>query len=751
MKDEDRKYTEVLLPLIKKCRTDIHWAKDENGVPGCRRASFDYPLRLKHVNGGPAHGLCPMREGQNTTMVAVLDLDSHKDTGAPWPVMVATAQQLAAALLRRGVRPHAWRSSGGRGIHLIMLWAAPQDAYSVQALLWEVLRECGLGPGCGGVAAGEVEVFPKQTAIQPGKSGSMFVLPLAGQSVPLGDGWELLPKESVLEGYQWVDSEPVPFQVKPPPKPRPPAEIVDFQELQSALRAIPNGDTDSLSYRGEGAKEDGPIKGRVGWWDIIAAIHQATDGSEEGRALAHEFSAKSPKYVEEFLDDKVWCYLGFRQDGVTAKTIFKLAREHGWAGWPEWDRGAASPEDFEVLPGPEVVVDLSDCLPEPRAKGSSDGEPEDHSEWVEAPDDDETFIVHKAADLANDPAIQWRIKGVLPAEGLGALYGPPGSGKSFLALDMLGAVADGVPEWFGHRVIKTPTLYLAFEGQAGLAQRLRAYGLHHGYESGLDIITAPFDIRLKLGIYKLIHTVRKAYGLYREGERPLPWDGVLVVDTMSASAPGLEENEPGPIGQYLKAIKYIQRKLRGLVLLVHHTGKDASRGLRGHSSQAGAYDCIIEVDRINDTRGWTVVKGKDGPDGQSQSFRLEVVDLGFDGDGDPVSSCVIVPTEGGAVAPAAQRPVRGRNQKLVLEALQAAIATAEAPTGAGLPLLLPQGSRALPEAVAVGAAIEVLRSPELANFRLRARASEALSWLVRNNYIEMSDGWVWLRAENSTQ
>jgi len=38
--------------------------------------------------------------------------------------------------------------------------------------------------------------------------------------------------------------------------------------------------------------------------------------------------------------------------------------------------------------------------------------------------------------LRNLPALEWRVRGVLPAEGLARQYGSSASGKSFLALDM---------------------------------------------------------------------------------------------------------------------------------------------------------------------------------------------------------------------------------------------------------------------------------------------------------------------------
>lgn len=70
------------------------------------------------------------------------------------------------------------------------------------------------------------------------------------------------------------------------------------------------------------------------------------------------------------------------------------------------------------------------------------------------------FSLMTATDLAALPPVRWRVRGVLPQEGIAAIYGPPGSGKSFLALDMLAAIAAG-RWWFGYRVQAAPVLYIA--------------------------------------------------------------------------------------------------------------------------------------------------------------------------------------------------------------------------------------------------------------------------------------------------
>jgi hypothetical protein len=126
---------------------------------------------------------------------------------------------------------------------------------------------------------------------------------------------------------------------------------------------------------------------------------------------------------------------------------------------------------------------------------------------------------------------------------------------------------------------------------------------------------------------------------------------VLCIDTFAASTPGMVENTAEDMTKALAALKRIQREFGCAVLLVHHSGKDKERGMRGHSSLEGALDFIIEVSRDpqhpDAPRSMRVRKVKDGKDGAEFAFELRVVDLGVDDDGDPITSAVVrrVPTE----------------------------------------------------------------------------------------------------------
>lgn len=226
---------------------------------------------------------------------------------------------------------------------------------------------------------------------------------------------------------------------------------------------------------------------------------------------------------------------------------------------------------------------------------------------------------------------------------------------------MLQSLALGKP-WFERRVTPRLVTYVVLEGEAGLAKRVEAYRLRHGASSlNIRYVAEPFSLLVEDHIDNLLVAIQAA-GV----------GDVVVLDTLSRAMSGADENDGKIMGAVIAAAKVVHDTLRGLVLLVHHTaGKDASRGMRGHSSLIAAVDCAIEVKRRGDEREWMVAKSKDGEDGASQPFKLEVVSLGTDSDGDAITSCVVVPMQSAQpVQPVATKLLKlGGHQSIAYKAL----------------------------------------------------------------------------------
>lgn len=234
------------------------------------------------------------------------------------------------------------------------------------------------------------------------------------------------------------------------------------------------------------------------------------------------------------------------------------------------------------------------------------------------------------------PLVRWRIKGVLPESGIGVMGGQSGAGKSFLAQEAAFQIGQG-GQFFGHRCFKAPVIYLALEGAGGFAGRLRAWRTTFGEipESVSFIVRQSFDIRQESDRAELIRTLQDM--AFEKG--------VIILDTLAQAALGMEENSSEGMGAVIEGMQELQHAIGGMVLAVHHVGKDASKGLRGHSSLFAALDVVMEITREGDARSWKIAKNKDGKETDDFGFELAPVVIGEDYEGDEITSCVVRPTE----------------------------------------------------------------------------------------------------------
>ncbi|MCS0612906.1 AAA family ATPase [Massilia kyonggiensis] len=293
------------------------------------------------------------------------------------------------------------------------------------------------------------------------------------------------------------------------------------------------------------------------------------------------------------------------------------------------------------------VVDLSRVL-RPMQSSANDGA------------SSQRFKILSAAQLAQAEPIKWMVRGLLPQVGLAALYGPSGSGKSFLTLDLGASVASGVSDWYGMRITQCPVTYCVLEGESGMGKRIAAWEKYKAQKmpDALRFITQQVDITSASDVEEMAHAICDAGGAH----------GLIVLDTLNRAAPGADENSSKDMGVIIANAKALQQLTGGMVLLVHHTGKDESKGMRGHSSLFAAMDCVIGV-VTGQGLSWTVAKSKDDVTGTLHGFRLEQVVVGQDDDGDDITSCMAV----SITPPFAQRGAKklGRHQQIACDVLRA--------------------------------------------------------------------------------
>jgi hypothetical protein len=192
-----------------------------------------------------------------------------------------------------------------------------------------------------------------------------------------------------------------------------------------------------------------------------------------------------------------------------------------------------------------------------------------------------------SSQLADLPSPAFLVDTLLPADALTMLYGPPGTYKSFLAVDLAAHIALGRP-WCGLDVTPGRVLYVVAESPAGTGGRIAAWAAYH--EVDLSQLDRLHWLRDAVNIYDPLQALALA-SIVNERD-----DDLVVIDTLARCTVGAEENSAKDMGIVIAAADKLRAGGRS-VLLVHHTGKDAERGGRGSSALKGAVDAELETVR----------------------------------------------------------------------------------------------------------------------------------------------------------
>lgn len=349
-----------------------------------------------------------------------------------------------------------------------------------------------------------------------------------------------------------------------------------------------------------------PSMGREPWLRIGFALHHETEGDDTGFELWDEWSSDGDTYPGTEGLRHQWDSFkgGTGKHLTTMRSVIKMAKE---AGYREPDNREAVIAKAEVMMAELPSKSVGRFGPVP------------------------------IYDLSLAPPMQWLIKGVLPRAELGVLFGASGSGKTFVALDLAFSVARGIA-WRDRRTARGRVVIIAAEGAGGIGKRGEAYARYHEFDlRGIDLHVIPAAPNF-LDNDDISEVMAEIGNIG-------PVD-LVIIDTFAQVTPGANENTSEDIGRALANLKLLYGVTNAMNLVVAHAGKDLSKGVRGWSGLKAAADVQIEVLRHeNGDREIIIEKMKDGEDGIRWGFKLEVVEVGIDYDGDIITSCVAVPTE----------------------------------------------------------------------------------------------------------
>ncbi|MCL9982953.1 MAG: AAA family ATPase [Erythrobacter sp.] len=407
------------------------------------------------------------------------------------------------------------------------------------------------------------------------------------------------------------------------------------------------------------------------WRDIIYSV--ASTGWVCARHILHIWSKRALHRYDAAVLDKLFDSFDPAR-GITLGTLAYHARKNGWTGQP--------PPVLQMLPS------------------------------TPTPGQSVAPLLMTALQLRALPAPHYVVRNVFPAQGLAAIYGEPGSGKSFLALDLAHAIAAGTVDWFGFRVRQRPVVYVVLEGVGGMGKRTTALELHSKQPCsdqlrfwcrGIHLLTGE-------GIDLLAMEVVAAVGM----------GAVVIVDTLNQASPGADENTSQDMGKIIAHSKHLAASVGGLAILVHHAGKNRAQGLRGHSSLHAAMDAVIEVATVDGKhKAWSITKAKDDSSDVKRDFDLVPYTVGQDEFGDPITSCAVQHTI--HATPLKLKAPTGKHQKAALAELRSQLQQ----PGSGVDYN---------KALALVAA--ALNAPQ---DKKAERAKEAVQTLIRDGHLILND------------
>jgi hypothetical protein len=274
-------------------------------------------------------------------------------------------------------------------------------------------------------------------------------------------------------------------------------------------------------------------------------------------------------------------------------------------------------------------------------------------------------------DIKFVAAQEWRVKKLLPRQGVAPIFGPSQAFKSFICVDLALHVALGW-EWAGRKVQQGSVVYIAAENGAGTRKRKVGFELAHAGSLPGRVPFYLVEAAPNLGTEK-----NDLGALIASVEAVAVSPAMIVVDTLAQTLGGGEENTSGMM-IFLSNATALASRFKCCVAPVHHAPLADEKRMRGWSGLYAGVDALIRAERKGDdlVTALTLVKLKDDESGIELTVRLGRVVLGEDEDGDEISTLVVTGIEAGApkqATPGKASSSIPRQRRLLMEVAEQAI------------------------------------------------------------------------------
>ncbi|MCZ5153541.1 helicase RepA family protein [Escherichia coli] len=220
-------------------------------------------------------------------------------------------------------------------------------------------------------------------------------------------------------------------------------------------------------------------------------------------------------------------------------------------------------------------------------------------------------------------------------------YGASGSYKSFLACSWACHVATG-RHWGGRRVAHGSVMYVVGEGGIGVPRRIKAWEIVNDERvENLYLVNRPIFPAVPLDVDEMVIASRQ---VERETGKPVR---MIILDTLARCFGGNDENDARDMGAFIRGCDELKRRTGATVLVVHHSGKDETKGARGSSAFRASLDAEYRIRREGADSEALVIsctKMKDAEELKEAAYDLRVVELFTDTDGELITSLVLEDT-----------------------------------------------------------------------------------------------------------
>ena len=266
---------------------------------------------------------------------------------------------------------------------------------------------------------------------------------------------------------------------------------------------------------------------------------------------------------------------------------------------------------------------------------------------------------------------EWRVKKLLPRQGVAPIFGPSQTFKSFICIDLGLHIALGW-NWAGRRTEQGPVVFIAAENAAGVRKRKVGFELAQAERLPDRVPFYLIETAPNLGTER---NDRDALIASVEAVGVAP--ALIIVDTLAQSLGGADENNVGMV-TFLGNATTLANHFKCCVAPVHHNPLGDEKRMRGHSSLYAGVDALLRAERKGCELATTLTldKLKDEEGGARLSVRFDRIVIGRDEDGDEISTLVVAGVDEGAPEQAAKGKVSElipRQRRLLMEVLEQAI------------------------------------------------------------------------------